>query len=392
MSKSSDGRWWEVFRAGSYPQGDVSEADVQQLVDNYDPSWREAPVVVGHPKSNDPAYGWIKAVRRKGLSLLVQFRDMSDQLIKAVREGLYRKVSIRIMRTGRGLYLGHVGFLGAVQPAVPGLARIQFEDNGEARDFEVDFTAASSATPEPGQSTATAASARDLSNYDKARLYQKHNPGTDFATALEAAFDGRADGLSLDVPLPPHGELSTREKAELYQEHNPGVGFAEALFAAHDGKADFLVKKPDEPEDESVFHFHGAVLDTSDVGMCEESAELHRRIAKTAEENPGMSYEEAWEHMEFMDGVADDDAIWDKEGEQLLIRINARMKERGDRNFPAAMNDVLEADAVKDEEQRFRQFVNPDSDALHAKIEAYQKRHEGVSYEDAFYAVQAGRE
>lgn len=37
---------------------DFSDADLQATAAAYDPAKHEAPLVVGHPKHDDPAYGW----------------------------------------------------------------------------------------------------------------------------------------------------------------------------------------------------------------------------------------------------------------------------------------------------------------------------------------------
>ena len=138
-----DDRWFEVFRAGKYPQGDVSAEEVEAIARSYDPAFREAPVVLGHPKNDHPAMGWVDAVQAKAGTLLVRFKKLVPEFVQAVRKGLFQKVSVRLLRTTeRGLYLGHVGFLGAALPAVAGLAPIHFEAGGGDIDAETDFTAA----------------------------------------------------------------------------------------------------------------------------------------------------------------------------------------------------------------------------------------------------------
>ncbi|MDP3715502.1 MAG: peptidase, partial [Burkholderiales bacterium] len=38
-----------------------TEADLKASAEAYDPALHEAPIVIGHPKTDDPAYGWIKS-------------------------------------------------------------------------------------------------------------------------------------------------------------------------------------------------------------------------------------------------------------------------------------------------------------------------------------------
>lgn len=133
--------WIEVFRAGSYPQGTFTEEDLREIAETYDPSWHEAPAVVGHPKTDDPAYGWVSAVRSEGGRLFVKFRQVVPEFAEAVRRGLYKKVSVALSRViGKGRwYLKHVGFLGAAAPQVRGLAPVTFiADEGDAV-LEVSF-------------------------------------------------------------------------------------------------------------------------------------------------------------------------------------------------------------------------------------------------------------
>lgn len=59
--------WIEIFRAGDYgPKGRYSEADLDRIASSYDPALHEAPVVIGHPEHDRPAYGWVEALKREG--------------------------------------------------------------------------------------------------------------------------------------------------------------------------------------------------------------------------------------------------------------------------------------------------------------------------------------
>ncbi|WP_051775585.1 hypothetical protein [Paenibacillus tyrfis] len=135
-------KWYEVFRAGKYePQGDFTENDIQQVVDNYDPNKFEAPIVIGHPKQDDPAFGWVSALKREGDKLLASFRQVVPEFSEAVNAGRYKKVSVRLRKTDDGWTLRHVGFLGAAAPAVEGLKPIEFgEEDRDGVQIDLDFT------------------------------------------------------------------------------------------------------------------------------------------------------------------------------------------------------------------------------------------------------------
>src|SRR5690606_26321634 len=57
------------FRAGKHldSQGrpvDFTEADLDAAIAGYDPALHRAPLVIGHPKGNGPAYGWVRSIGR----------------------------------------------------------------------------------------------------------------------------------------------------------------------------------------------------------------------------------------------------------------------------------------------------------------------------------------
>ena len=41
---------------------DFSESDLAACAQAYDPALHEAPLVIGHPKHDGPAYGWVKSL------------------------------------------------------------------------------------------------------------------------------------------------------------------------------------------------------------------------------------------------------------------------------------------------------------------------------------------
>lgn len=56
---------FEIFRTGTHTSlngqtKDFSETDLDTIASSYDPQQHEAPIVIGHPETNAPAYGWIE--------------------------------------------------------------------------------------------------------------------------------------------------------------------------------------------------------------------------------------------------------------------------------------------------------------------------------------------
>ena len=132
---------FEIFKAGTRTSADgtvwhISAADVARAAAVYDPAKHEAPIVIGHPKMDAPAYGWVLALSAASGSLSAEFAQMDADFAEAVAAGRYKKVSASFWPPGHpnnpvpdSYYLRHVGFLGAHAPAVKGLRPIEFAAN-----------------------------------------------------------------------------------------------------------------------------------------------------------------------------------------------------------------------------------------------------------------------
>ncbi|HKL20463.1 MAG TPA: helix-turn-helix domain-containing protein, partial [Tichowtungia sp.] len=134
-----------VFRTGTYPQGTFSEADLKEIVDNYDPGFLSAPFSTDH-KKDGPAFGYAGQITYKDGTIFANSDDMNPALRKAVREKNYGRVSIELFRhlPDKGRYLKAISFLGVKVPAVKGLeqqiAQAEFEDQEcDALEFQLDI-------------------------------------------------------------------------------------------------------------------------------------------------------------------------------------------------------------------------------------------------------------
>jgi hypothetical protein len=135
-----NGQWIELFRAGDYgDKGAYTESDIDQMVASYDPAKHEAPVVIGHPEHNAPAYGWVEALRRVGSVLMGKLKQVQPQFEELVRKGLFKKRSISFYVTPSGPALRHVGFLGAMPPEVKGLADVKLASFSAGAFQAIDF-------------------------------------------------------------------------------------------------------------------------------------------------------------------------------------------------------------------------------------------------------------
>jgi len=133
----------EIFRAGRHVdmsgrEVEITVADVAEIAAVYDPSLSEAPLVIGHPQHNHPSYGWVSGLRAEGALLVCDADQVDPAFADMVRTGRVKKRSASFFgRTSPGnptpgkLYLRHVGFLGAMPPAVKGLRDVNLADADE---------------------------------------------------------------------------------------------------------------------------------------------------------------------------------------------------------------------------------------------------------------------
>ena len=131
---------FEIFRTGKHTSDkgitkEYTEEDLDKIVSNYN-SDDPAPIVIGHPKTNDPAYGWIDKIKRVKDKLIAFPKQLNDEFVKLIKAGSFKKRSISITPD---LKLNHIGFLGAAAPAVSGLKEIEFSTELELLSFSVDL-------------------------------------------------------------------------------------------------------------------------------------------------------------------------------------------------------------------------------------------------------------
>lgn len=131
------GAWTEIFKAGDYgDKGVYTKADLEAMVSNFNAE-DQVPIVVGHPATDSPAWGWIAEVKRRGGVLLGRIGELHKDFAEALAQKKFKNRSVRIVRTGAGAKLLHLGFLGAALPQVAGLKQAaQFAGDGECTDHE----------------------------------------------------------------------------------------------------------------------------------------------------------------------------------------------------------------------------------------------------------------
>lgn len=197
-------QWLEIFRAGDYgDKGSFSNEDLDQMVANFNPSFHEPPVVIGHPVHDAPAYAWVEALKRRGNTLLGKLKQVDPKFEEMVKAGHFKKRSASLYQTTKGWMLRHIGFLGAQPPEIKGLANAVFQ---EGRHYLVEMSFCES------QSRADAAIDRLknrgywLSEFDRYGIpvlfaELEHSTALDaLVSFLEQTMEGSARALGSNIP------------------------------------------------------------------------------------------------------------------------------------------------------------------------------------------------
>lgn len=200
-----------------------SKADLQQVVDSYDAGADPAPLVVGHPKLDTPAYGWVGKLSLQGDVLFAEPSSIDPGLADAVAAKQYQRISPSLYPpadpnnpTPGQWHLKHVGFLGAATPAIKGLGTVAFADAGDMVTVDIDPTTLS---PEPRMNepenqaavdfaereAAIASKEAELAERETALKVSQAQIDADAAAALVTANVAFAEGLINDGRLMPAG-------------------------------------------------------------------------------------------------------------------------------------------------------------------------------------------
>jgi hypothetical protein len=143
----------EIFRPGRHTAMDgrtiaFSAEDVAATAAAYDPARWKAPLVLGHPQSDQPAYGWVDTLTSIDGSLEAAVSQIDPEFAEKVRVGRYRHVSASFYAPRNEnnpvpgtYYLKHIGFLGAMPPAIKGLRPVQFAEADGTAEFVMPLSA-----------------------------------------------------------------------------------------------------------------------------------------------------------------------------------------------------------------------------------------------------------
>lgn len=116
---------------------DYTPEMLQACVASYSENLHQAPLVLGHPKHDDPAYGWVEKLELDKDNVLWAYAKQVDaSFAESVNAGRYNKVSASFylpdspQNPKKGtLYLRHLGFLDGQVQGIKGLGSVQFAEN-----------------------------------------------------------------------------------------------------------------------------------------------------------------------------------------------------------------------------------------------------------------------
>lgn len=352
----------EIFRPGTHTSmsGEAltfAAADLEASAAAYDPAAHEAPLCVGHPKHDLPAYGWVKTVRFADGALVIEPDQVDPAFAELVKAGRYKKVSAAFFKPDSPSnpkpgtwYLRHVGFLGAQPPSVKGLKPVQFAAD---QDGVVVF-----GEPQPAEKPAPPAADRPG---------RRGLLGQAFAL-LAAAF---ADGDEAVIPEPAPPAPQPQPQPEPKPEVTPDMSDAEvkkreAELAARE--AAFAEKEKASRKRDNAIFLDGLIAAGKFLPAARD-----RTLAF-------MERLDAAEVVAFAEG--DDGKKTELDEFKRLLEQTPKLVEFSELAKPETSNAETAAFAAPDGFS-----VDPTGAQLHAKALDYQRTHPGTDYMAAVKAV-----
>ena len=222
MSNTATPPQIEIFKPGTYTSVEgvkmtFSAGDMAELVETYDAATNPAPLVIGHPGMDDPAYGWTRGLTLAGDVLVAQTEQVESSFAERVNSGRYKKISAQIYPrdhpsnpTPGKLHLKHIGFFGAHPVAVKGLKTASFSEAQQAGCITIEFP--------------TTKEAPQVADKDKEAELASFAERSAALDAREAQIN--ADGEALAE------RQKTSAKAEAVARHDANLSFADGQVAA----------------------------------------------------------------------------------------------------------------------------------------------------------------
>lgn len=217
--------WIEIFKGGKQTDSLGREQDgdwfIDQAISKFSPDEYEPPVVLGHPRNNHPAWGWVESLKteiRDGCKVLfAKLKDLQPEFVDLINRKMYKKRSASFHKDGS---LRHIAFLGAIGPAVralkdinPALAGMEFSESAafefsqpiEFGEDEMDLEKIKAMVEDPNfqkfmeQTEKLFQIWKEVAEKDQARADQAGG-GSDYSEAADSLYDHRA-GVPLTMKV-----------------------------------------------------------------------------------------------------------------------------------------------------------------------------------------------
>lgn len=233
------GQWTELFRSGNYgAKGVYSNDDLDAMVGNFNRE-DQVPIVVGHPKNDSPAWGWLGDLRRVGDVLQGRVADLHNDFSEALAAKKFKNRSVRIARTDKGAKLLHLGFLGGALPHVEGLKQAaQFDGDAVYIDFDAG---------EPGVEDEPKEKESEMDKDKRIKELEDKLAGEQAARKKEQDERAKKESEENAASFSSFVENELVAKGKLPKgEAEKAVAFMMNLPAGSDEKADFSIGEGDE--------------------------------------------------------------------------------------------------------------------------------------------------
>jgi hypothetical protein len=290
--------WIEIFKSGTHRdsagrESTYSDETLQQIASKYNDKVSgsdayQAPLVKGHPKSDDPAFGWVEKLAMRGKYLMAKLKDLAPEIVSDIKQSKFKKISIALYPD---MMLRHVGLLGAAAPAVKGLAPVKFEEEEEVyteykyeaemkeeKKTSGDYVDAREYQKLEEVNDQYKKELEDLKKKDRLRDHREYCNSLTNREGRAILNPGQVD-LLIDLMEAAHtidrGEISESSTSGKLKEFVESFG-GEALFGEIEGTIPVNMESGFEDKNVSV-----------------EKLELHSRALEFQASHPGLSYEEA---------------------------------------------------------------------------------------------------
>jgi hypothetical protein len=117
-------KFFKIFKAGKYPQGNVTKEDIAEIANSYNRDYHEAPLTILHDDKS-PAYAVVDELIADNENLLASFTDISEDAYEMNKK--YKRPSIEIANYEGKKYCRAITLTNF--PQVKGLDKIKFEEN-----------------------------------------------------------------------------------------------------------------------------------------------------------------------------------------------------------------------------------------------------------------------